>query len=212
MIKKLIIPLFLLIIAIIVYLMVREIVLSTEYSLEMVMKSVNNPFLNNSLRNLTTEEINNLSIKYKVELTELEFLKSSSLSLIFICIIWLIIIISIKPDFSIKKFDSFTIIIAYISLVFTLFAVFQMLIGGHFEFGHNATIRIRITIELIIMLINPLIFYTIFKLNKFEIEKNMHQGKWITNFAIVLTVLSGLIAFFIGIGLLLTPDVSSFKN
>jgi hypothetical protein len=45
-----------------------------------------------------------------------------------------------------------------------------------------------------------------------ENRKKYASGKWITNLAIVLTVLGGLIALVIGIGILSAPDVSPFTN
>jgi hypothetical protein len=213
MLKKILLPLFLLSIGIIVYLLVTETIERTMYFQEEVMRSDNYyPFLNNSLRHLAPEEINDLALKYKVELTQLDSLKSSTVALISMCGILIIAIIVYKPDFSVKKFDGVTVMAAYTLLICTTFTVFKIFIDDRFEDGHNATIEIRASIKIILLIITPLIFFTALKLNKFEISKNMHQAKWITNLAIVLTVLSGLLAFVIGIGVLSTPDVSTFTN
>ena len=48
--------------------------------------------------------------------------------------------------------------------------------------------------------------------SEMENRKKYASGKWITNLAIVLTVLGGLIALVIGIGILSAPDVSPFTN
>ena len=213
MIKKLLLPLFLLSIGIVVYSLVTATIERTLYFHEEITRSDDKyPFLNNSLRHLTPEEINNLAIKYKIELTQLDYLKSSTIALISLCGILVLAIIVFKPDFSVKKFDGVTVMAAYILLICTTFTIFKIFIDGRFEDGHNATIGIRASIEIILLIITPLIFFTALKMNKFEISKNMHQAKWITNLAIVLTVLSGLIALVIGIGVLSTPDVSTFTN
>lgn len=213
MIKKILLPLFLLSIGIIVYLLVTDTIDRTMYFLEEIMRSdIYSPFLNNSLRHLAPEEINNLALRYKIELTQLEYLKSSTIALISLCGILVIAIIVFKPDFSAKKFDGVTVMAAYILLICSTFTIFKIFVDGRFKDGHNATIGIRTSIEIILLIIAPLIFFTALKMNKFEISKNMHQAKWITNLAIVLTVLSGLIVLVIGIGILSAPDVSTFTN
>jgi hypothetical protein len=213
MIKKLLLPLFLLSIGIVVYSLVTATIERTLYFHEEITRSDDiYPFRNNSLRHLAPEEINKLALMYKNELTNLDYLKSSTIFLLSLCGILVISIIVFKPDFSVKKFDGATLMTAYILLICTTFTIFKFFIDGRFEDGHNATIGIRASIEIILLIITPLIFFISLKLNKFEISKNMHQAKWITNLAIVLTVLSGLIALVIGIGVLLTPDVSTFTN
>jgi hypothetical protein len=212
MIKKIAIPLFLLTISYIVYLMVTETIERTLFSQQKIMRIDNDPFLKSSLSYLTPEGVNNLKLKYKIELIQLDHLKLSAIVLISFCGILLLAIIAFKPDFSVKKFDAIKLMVAYILLLFTIFGLFKIFIDGQFEEGNNATNRVRISIVTILLIITPLIFFTTFKMNKLEIGKNMHQAKWITNLAIVLTIISGLIALVIGIGILLTPDISSFKN
>ena len=170
------------------------------------------PFRNNSLRHLTHEEITKLVLKYKNELTNLDYLKSSTIALLSLCGIIVLSIIVFKPDFSVKKFDGAIVMATYILLIFTIFTIFKIFIDGRFEDGHNATIGIRALIEIVLLIITPLIFFTALKLNTFELRKNMHQANWISNLAKVLTVLSGLIALVIGIGFLSTPDVSALTN
>lgn len=213
MIKKTLLPLFLLSIGIAVYLLVTATIERTLYFHEKITRSDDKYlFLNNSLRHLTPEETNNLAIKYKDELTQLNYFKSSTIALISLCGILILAIIVFKPDFSVKKFDGATVMAAYILLICTIFTIFKIFIDGRFEDGHNATIGIRSSIEIILLIIAPLVFFTALKMNKFEIRKNMHQANWITNLAIILTILSGLIALVIGIVVLSTPDVSTFTN
>jgi len=213
MIKKILLPLFLLSIGTVVYLLVTATIDRTMYFLEEIIRSdIYSPFLNNSLRHLAPEEISNLALRYKTELTQLEYLKSSTIGLISLCGILVIAIIGFKPDFSVKKFDGVIVMASYIVLVCIIFAIFKIFTDSQFEYGHNATIGIRISIEIILMIITPLIFFTTFKMNRLEIGKSMHQAKWITNLSIFLTVLTGLLALVIGIGVLLTPDVSTFTN
>jgi len=213
MIKKLLLPLLLLSIGIVVYSLVTATIERTKYFQEEITRSNDNyPFLNNSLRHLTPEEINNLTIKYKIELTQLDALQSSTIALICLSGILVIAIIIFKPNFSVKKFDGLTVMSAYTLLICTIFTVFKIFIDSQFEYGHNSTIGIRSSIEIILLIITPLIFFTALKLNEFEISKNMHQSKWVTNLAMALTVLSVLIASVIGIGFLSTPDVSTFTN
>lgn len=213
MIKKLLLPLFILFLGIVIYLLVIETIDRTTYFQEEIMRSDDYyPFRNTSLRHLAPEEISNLALKYKIELAQLDYLKSISIALISLCGILLIAIIAFKPDFSVKKFDGIAVALAYILLVCAILAVNNMFLKSQFEDGHNATIKIRGSIEIILLIISPLIFFTVKKLNKFEIDKNLHTVKWITNFSIVLTVLSALIALVVGIGFLSTPDVSKFTN
>lgn len=192
--------------------MVTETIERTLFSQQKIMRIDNDPFLKSSLSYLTPEGVNNLKLKYKIELIQLDHLKLSAIVLISFCGILLLAIIAFKPDFSVKKFDAIKLMVAYILLLFTIFGLFKIFIDGQFEEGNNATNRVRISIVTILLIITPLIFFTTFKMNKLEIGKNMHQAKWITNLAIVLTIISGLIALVIGIGILLTPDISSFKN
>lgn|GEM_PF-2356651 len=213
MIKKILLPLFLLTIGIIVYLLVTETIERTMFFQEEIMRSdIYSPFLNNSLRHLTPEEINNLALKYKIELTQLDYLKSSTIALISLFIIFAIAIIAYKPDFSVKKFDGITLMVAYILLVYTIFAIFKIFINDHFQNGHNATINFRVNTEIILLIITPLVFFATVKMNNIEMRKNMHQQKWITILALVFAVLSGLIVLVVGIAVLSTPDVSTFTS
>jgi hypothetical protein len=213
MIKKILLPLFLLLIGIVLYLLVTETIERTTYFQKEIMRSDDYyPFRNTSLSRLAPEEISNLSLKYKIELVQLDYLKSISMALISLCGLLFIAIITFKSDFSVKKFDGIVFALAYILLVCAILAVFKMFINSQFEEGHNATIKIRTSIEIILLIISPLVFFTALKLNKIEIGKKLHTAKWITNFTIVLTVLSALIVLVVGIGYLSTPDVSTFTN
>lgn len=213
MIKKILLPLFLLAIGIIVYLLTTETIERTRYFLEEINRSdIYSPFLNNFLRHLAPEVINKLALRYKIELSQLDYLKSSSIALMSLCGILVIAYTVLKPDFSVKKFDGVIVLASYVLLICTTFAIFKIFTDSKFEEGYNATIGIRTSIETILLIIAPFIFFTAFKLNKFEISKNMHQLKWITNLAIVLAIVSGLIVLVIGVAVLSTPDVSTFTN
>jgi hypothetical protein len=212
MIKKILVPLILITLSFITYLMVTETIESNKHFLGKLKEYDNNPFLNSPLRNLAPEEIKKLTAEYKIDLTQLDSLKSSAIALVSFCGILVIAIIVFKPDFSVKKFDGLTVMAAYTLLICATFTLFKIFIDGRFEDGHNATIGIRASIEIILMIITPLIFFTTFKMNRLEIGKNMHQAKWITNLSIFLTVLTGLLALVIGIAVLSTPDVSTFTN
>jgi amino acid transporter len=213
MIKKILLPLYLIAVGIIVYLLVTKTIYRTTYFLEEIMRSdIYSPFLNNSLRNLAPIEIKNLQLSYKIELTQLENLKSSTIALISLCGILIIAFTFFKRDFSVKKFDGVTVMATYFLLICTIFTIFKIFIDDKFKEGNNATIEIRSLIEVILLIMAPLIFFTVQKINKLEISKNMHEAKWITNLAIVLTVLSGLLALFFGIAVLFTPDVSKFTS
>jgi hypothetical protein len=211
MLKKIAIPLLLLIIGILVYLMASETIERTLFSQQKIMRIDNDPFLKKSLSYLSNEDIKNLRLTYKVQLAQLDQLKSYTIALITFCGLLLISFITFKPNYSVKKFDGLTLMVSYILLIFILFTIFKIFID-EFEDGHNATSSIRINTEIILMIISPLIFYATLKMNKFEISKNMHQEKWITNLASVLFIISGLIALIIGIGILSTPDVSKFTS
>jgi hypothetical protein len=211
MLKKIAIPLLLLIIGILVYLMASETIERTLFSQQKIMRIDNDPFLKKSLSYLSNEDIKNLRLTYKVQLAQLDQLKSYTIALITFCGLLLISFITFKPNYSVKKFDGLTLMVSYILLIFILFTIFKIFID-EFEDGHNATSSIRINTEIILMIISPLIFYATLKMNKFEISKNMHQEKWITNLALVLFIISGLIALIIGIGILSTPDVSKFTS
>lgn len=211
MLKKIAIPLLLLIIGILVYLMASETIERTLFSQQKIMRIDNDPFLKKSLSYLSNEDIKNLRLTYKVQLAQLDQLKSYTIALITFCGLLLISFITFKPNYSVKKFDGLTLMVSYILLIFILFTIFKIFID-EFEDGHNATSSIRINTEIILMIISPLIFYATLKMNKFEISKNMHQEKWITNLALILFIISGLIALIIGIGILSTPDVSKFTS
>lgn len=212
MLKKIAIPLLLLIIGILVYLMAIETIERTLFSQQKIMRIDSDPFLKKSLSYLTPEDIKNLTLKYKIQLAQLDQLKSNTIALITFSGLLLISFIAFKPNFSVNKFDGLTLMVSYILMIFTLFTIFKIFIDGQFEDGQNATSSIRTTTEIILLVISPLIFYTTLKMNKFEISRNMHQEKWITNLALVLFVITGLIAIVTGIGILSTPDVSKFTS
>jgi hypothetical protein len=211
MLKKIAIPLLLLIIGILVYLMASETIERTLFSQQKIMRIDSDPFLKKSLSYLSKEDINNLTLTYKIQLAQLDQLKSYTNALITLSGLLLIFFITFKPNFSVNKFDGLTLMVSYILLIFSLFTIFKIFID-EFEDGHNATSSIRINTEIILLIISPLIFYAALKMNKFEISKNMHQEKWITNLALVLFLITGLIALVIGIGILSTPDVSKFTS
>jgi len=211
MLKKIAIPLLLLIIGILVYLMAAETIERTLFSQQKIMRIDNDPFLKKSLSYLSNEDIKNLRLTYKIQLAQLDQLRSYTIALITFSGLLLISFITFKSNYSINKFDGLTLMVSYILLIFTLFTIFKIFID-EFEDGHNATSSIRINTEIIILIISPLIFYAALKMNKFEIIKNMHQEKWISNLALVLFVITGLIALVIGIGILSTPDVSKFTS
>ena len=212
MLKKIAVPLFLLIISIIVCFMATSTIERTLFSQKKIMRIDIDPSLERSLSYLSTEDIKNLKLKYKIELTQLDHLKSNTIILISLSGILLLAIIAFKPNFSVNKFDGITLMVYYILLVCTIFTVFKIFTNGQFEDGHNATSSIRINTEFILVIITPLIFYASLKMNKLEISKNMHKEKWITNLALFLTLLSGFITIVIGIAILSTPDVSKFTS
>jgi hypothetical protein len=86
MIKKILLPLFLLLIGIVLYLLVTETIERTTYFQKEILRSDEYyPFRNTSLSRLAPEEISNLSLKYKIELVQLDYLKSISMVLISLC-------------------------------------------------------------------------------------------------------------------------------
>ena len=212
MLKKIAVPLFLLIISIIVYFIAISTIERTLFSQQKIMSIDSDPSLKRSLSYLSTEDIKNLKLKYKIELTQLDHLKSNTIFLMSLFGILLLSIIAFKPNFSVNKFDGITLMVYYILLICTIFTVFKIFTDGRFEGGHNATSSIRINTESILVIITPLIFYASLKMNKFEISKNMHKEKWITNLALFFMLLSGLITIVIGIAILSTPDVSKFTS
>lgn len=185
---------------------------STLFSQQKIMRIDSDPSLKRSLSYLSTEDIKNLKLKYIIELTQLDNLKSNTIVLISLSGILLLAIIAFKPNFSVNKFDGITLMVYYILLICTIFTVFKIFTDDQFEDGHNATSSIRINTESILVIITPLIFYASLKMNKFEISKNMHKEKWITNLALFLAILSGIITIVIGIAILATPDVSKFTS
>ena len=169
MLKKIAIPLLLLIIGILVYLMASETIERTLFSQQKIMRIDNDPFLKKSLSYLSNEDIKNLRLTYKVQLAQLDQLKSYTIALLTFCGLLLISFSTFKPNYSVKKFDGLTLMVSYILLIFILFTIFKIFID-EFEDGHNATSSIRITTEIILLIISPLIFYAALKMNKFEIN------------------------------------------
>jgi len=134
------------------------------------------------------------------------------MALLSFCALWLIASIAYKPNFAIKKYNGLTLMIAHFLLILAVFAIFQLFTDGRFEDGTNATIDIRISNEIIMLIMTPLIFFTTFKLNKSEIAKKLDSANWITYLALSLALLIGLFALILGIAVLLTPDVSNFTS
>jgi len=212
MIKRILIPLFLLIIASMVYEMTAKTIVSSRFFQEKLGRIENDLYLKKSLSYLTHDDVKRMRLQYKNDLAQLGGLKRNMIALLALSGIWLMAILAFKHDFSVKKFDAVYMMIAYMLLLFAIVGVGKIFTGGHFEEGNNATIQSRVVIKVILLIITPLIFFTTYQLNQLEMRRNWHQEKWISNLAIFLMVFSGLLALVIGVGVLMTPDVSSFTS
>jgi len=154
---------------------------------------------------LTPEEVKQACMNLETEIEQLNQIKGI-LKFTFVLIAILFLWIITKMEWRTVRFDGLTLLIANILLLnfHWLFEWFT----DKFEEGQNATVNIRIVMSIALLIIQPILFYIAYKWNKIELFQNLHKQKWISYIAIVFTVLSGLLALVIGIGILLTPDLS----
>jgi hypothetical protein len=154
---------------------------------------------------LTVDAVNQITKNINADLRLLNPMKGI-LIVTAVCLIALLVAGVAKSKWETSRFDGLAlIIIAILSLGFHwLFILFN----DTFENAHNATIYIRIATTATLVIIQPILFFVAYKWNTVELHKHLHQQKWVSIVAIGLTIISGIIALAIGIGILLTPDLS----
>jgi len=158
---------------------------------------------------LTEKEVNDICIQLNRELIRLEHLKKT-----FILFIVLILTATLfglyKFNFNVTRFDGLSLLVVTLLLVGFHSLVYEF--SGGFYGGHNASMDIQVIILIGTCIIPPIFFYTAYRMNKIELNLHLHKEKWISYVAVTLTTLSLLLALIVGIGVLITPDVSSFTS
>jgi hypothetical protein len=158
---------------------------------------------------LTEKEVKDICLQLNQELIELDILKRTFIfSSIFILAFTIFGLY--KFILNVTRFDGLSLLV--IALLFFGFHWLVYEFSGVYYGGHSASMDIRILIFFGSFIIPPFLFYTAYRLNKIELNLHLHKQKWISYMAVALTILSLLLALIVGIGVLIIPDVSSFKN
>ena len=154
---------------------------------------------------LSEEEVLQITAMQREDMVQLnqlrEFLQISAIAIPFLFLLGIY-----KDGEWTAPFDGLTLLVVNL-LLFSFHWVPLWLIQD-FEGGHNATIDSRLKISIALLITQPIFFFLAYRWNNAEISRNLHQQKWISAFALSLTLITGLLAFVIGIGILITPDLS----
>lgn len=154
---------------------------------------------------LTKSEIEEIFNTINKELIQLEFLqKVFSITIILICLINLVVFYRFNRIMN--RFDGLCILVVAILVPSLNWVVYEF--SDYFYGGHNASMNIRIGLFIGTLVIQPALCYIAYSMNKLEISLTLHNQKWITNLALVLSVVSLVVVLAIGIGVLFTPDLS----
>lgn len=174
----------------------------TLQDLQTYTKDLQNPF---KRPRLSGKEIFNLNQQLKKQIAVLNQTKTVTLFASF-CLAAMIIWVVVQNKWQSAGFDGLALLIANV-LLFNFHWLFYTLFTS-FEEGHNAIQDIQLRTSIGLLLIQPILFFIAYQWNKLEIQASLHQQKWISIVAITLSILTGLIAIIIGIGVLFTPDLS----
>lgn len=154
---------------------------------------------------LTKSEIEEIFNTINKELIQLEFLqKVFSITIILICLINLVVFYRFNRIMN--RFDGLCLLVVAILVPSLNWMVYEF--SDYFYGGHNASMNIRIGLFIGTLVIQPALCYIAYSMNKLEISLTLHNQKWITNLALVLSVVSLVVVLAIGIGVLFTPDLS----
>jgi len=139
---------------------------------------------------------------------ELQFLAYINYGVIIFALVVLLLLIGViaKTTWQTVRFGGLHLLIA--NLVLLQLHWLMDFVPSYFYAGTNATMDIGISTSIILLLLQPILFFVAFLWNKLELKKQLHQQRWISIVAITLAILSGLIALIIGISVLFTPDLS----
>lgn len=58
------------------------------------------------------------------------------------------------------------------------------------------------------IIVLPILFFAAYRTNQHELALKLHRQKWVSYLSITFAVLSLLLALVIGVGVLMTPDLS----
>jgi hypothetical protein len=154
---------------------------------------------------LTKSEIEEIFNTINKEIIQLEFLqKVFSITIILICLINLVVLY--RFNWIMNRFDGLCLLGVALLVPSLNWMVYEF--SDYYYGGHNASMNIRIGLLIGTLVIQPALCYIAYRMNKHEISLTLHNQKWITNLALVLSVLSLVIVLAIGIGVLITPDLS----
>lgn len=95
-----------------------------------------------------------------------------------------------------------------LALLFNGITPFLQWMTDRILYAHNPTIKLRIAVMSIQIILSPALFFLAFYWNKTEMQLGLHQKRWISVLAFTFGLLSGMIALIIGLGLLMTPNLS----
>lgn len=158
---------------------------------------------------LSDNEVTEICTQLNHELVLLDKLKWGCILSIFF-IVLLISIGLLKLNFKIKRFTGLSILVITPIIYSLNCLVYEF--SGIFYSGHNATLIMRVGTLFATIVVPPFLFYTAFKMNKIEVELQLHKQKWISYTSFVLAIVSLIVAIIIGLGVLMTPDLSGNIN
>ena len=178
----------------------------TKFSREKILNVKKETGVEKSLSHLTAEERNRLILSYTGDLDYLNRIQTISIFSSALCAILLVVFVTMQK-ISISRFDGFALLLCTLLVILTVPWLFYIF-NTQFENGRNGTIDTSIVAGIALLTLSPLLFFSAYLLNVMEIKKVLHQQKWISVVSIVLMSIFTLIAMIIGVGVLLTPDLS----
>jgi len=139
------------------------------------------------------------------DIARLESLRSH-LQPVLAVLLGILTLLLIRSDYRLRSFDGLALLLATL-LTYGVHELLMEFAEGY-DHGPNATLNLRIGITSGLIVLNPVFFYLAARWNKAEVRHQLHRQAWITVVGFTLAVLSGLAALALGIGLLMTPDLS----
>lgn len=98
------------------------------------------------------------------------------------------------------RFDG--LLLFLLNLAVVPLPLFMEAFTSKFEEGNNATLQIRIAIEIVLLVLLPFLFYVAYRWNQHEIQCELHHQKWISMLALALVFITALVGVFLAIGML----------
>ncbi len=154
---------------------------------------------------LSKREVDELVLLWNRELIELERLQWIFTASFFIGVVFIFAIL-LKRGSMVKKFDGLFLWIITCCMVSVEWVI--DVLSDKYYGGRNAIMDLSIGIFVGTIIVLPILFFAAYRMNQHELALKLHRQKWVSYLSITFAVLSLLLALVIGVGVLMTPDLS----